>query len=486
MKLIKPTPTTRVSLGLMLLTISILLTSELIGVMPDPTAATLDARKKLCESLAVQFSSVTNNNARVSYKNTLAALVERNEDVLSAGMRTSQGYLIIEAGDHDAHWMNTDSEKSDANNVQVPIYKNSQRWATVEVRFAPVWAESITDIFLNSSFGLTLFVGVSGFIGYFFFMRRTLRELDPSAVVPDRVKAAFDALAEGVIIIDEKEHIVLANAAFSKKSEIPITRLTGLRVSELPWNHSELIKPDSMPWNDAMRSGRSETGIRLCLDTVKGSLTLMANVAPIPDGKNSYRGVLITFDDVTELESKNHQLKAMVRQITEKNEELHYLATRDPMTGCLNRRSFYEGFELLFNKARAEGLELSFIMTDIDHFKSVNDNYGHSLGDDVIKTVAEIYKNFSREEDLVGRYGGEEFCLVLPGVPLKKAVEAAERIQLQVKDQSMEKFETGPHITSSFGVSSIKFGAADYDELCNQADDALYYSKEHGRNQVTA
>lgn len=482
MKFIKPTPTIRVSLGLVFLTVSIMFTGELIGIMPDSTDVSLDARKKLCESLAVQFSSMAHKDHVVSFGNTLKALVERNEDVLSAGMRSFNGRLLADSGNHQAEWLKLDPEKSNPNFVQVPIYRNNQRWATVEVRFSPLWTDSIFDILENSFVGMTLFVAACGFVGYFFFMKRTLRELDPSAVVPERVRAAFDALAEGVIIIDEKEHIVLANAAFSNKIGVSVQKLIGLRISELKWAPGN---SSSLPWTRAMQTGHGETGVSLSLETDDGTLTLMANIAPISDGKSRNRGILVTFDDVTKLEKRNHQLKVMVGQITKKNEELHYLATRDPMTGCLNRRSFYEGFELLFNKSRGEGLDLTCIMADIDHFKLVNDNYGHSVGDDVIKLVADIYKEFGGEEDLVGRYGGEEFCLVFPANTIDQTAEIAERMRLRIKDESIEQFPQGPHITSSFGVSTITSGAENYDALCNQADEALYFSKENGRNRVT-
>ena len=116
----------------------------------------------------------------------------------------------------------------------------------------------------------------------------------------------------------------------------------------------------------------------------------------------------------------------------------------DPLTGCLNRRAFNEKFDTLFNQARREGNELSCIMTDLDHFKAVNDTYGHGVGNEVIKLLAEILHANTRKDDLVGRYGGEEFCIVLPGLTTEQTMSIAERIRTSIKAYSAKKFADGP------------------------------------------
>jgi len=119
-------------------------------------------------------------------------------------------------------------------------------------------------------------------------------------------------------------------------------------------------------------------------------------------------------------------------------------------------------------------------MTDIDFFKSVNDRYGHATGDQVIKTVADVLKNCSRDTDIVGRYGGEEFCVILPNLDLEKAAQVAERIRNAIEKISC----SGVKITVSMGVSSLKQSTNKPDELINQADKALYAAKKSGRNRV--
>mgnify|MGYP002066645285 CR=1 FL=1 len=119
-------------------------------------------------------------------------------------------------------------------------------------------------------------------------------------------------------------------------------------------------------------------------------------------------------------------------------------------------------------------------MTDIDFFKSVNDRYGHATGDQVIKAVADVLKSCTRDTDLVGRYGGEEFCVVLPKLYLDKAAQIAERIRQAVEKKSC----SGVKVTVSLGVSSLELNTNKPDELINQADKALYAAKKSGRNRV--
>jgi GGDEF domain-containing protein len=123
---------------------------------------------------------------------------------------------------------------------------------------------------------------------------------------------------------------------------------------------------------------------------------------------------------LTDLESSKDEIR---RQ----NEELHRLATRDPMTGCLNRRAFFGSAEPLYAQLKEQGEEVCCIMSDIDHFKSFNDRYGHAVGDQVIKSVAKCLGSELREVDMLCRYGGEEFCIMLPGSTPEQALDVAER-----------------------------------------------------------
>ncbi|WP_413284308.1 diguanylate cyclase [Vibrio sp. MA40-2] len=162
-----------------------------------------------------------------------------------------------------------------------------------------------------------------------------------------------------------------------------------------------------------------------------------------------------------------------------RNLELGYLAARDPLTNCYNRRTLLSHMEMDFARLEEIG-EYSILMADIDHFKKVNDTYGHIAGDKVLCRVVETLQNCVRAEDIVARFGGEEFCIVLQGLDETKAVQIAEQMRNNIEHTSYE----GISVTCSFGVTSVRFNANDPNELIAQADSALYKAKSLGRNSV--
>jgi len=489
-------PLSRISFGLVFLTLSILLTGDIFfQITTDRDGPVLQARKKICEALAVQFSSLIVKNDTETIQNTLQSVVKRNPEILSAALRRTDGRLVAEAGVHDRYWKDIPVDKSTPTHAQVPLFNRDVRWGTVEVRFEELSGGGAKKTWASPFLKLILFVSVMGFVGYLFFMKRTLKHLDPSAVIPSRVKAAMDVLADGVVLVNENKEIVLANAAFSEKSGLSTESILGKNLSKLNWKlpKSEESATD-FPWETAMRESEDCLEVGLCLESPEqGRRSFMVNGSPILDEKGESRGALATFDDITELEQKNEQLSEMVIELKEssdkisrQNEKLHILATRDPLTNCLNRRSFFEHCNSEFETATRDGAPLSCIMTDIDHFKSVNDTYGHGVGDEVIKAVTENLSAGLRTIDFIGRYGGEEFCLLLPGIPIEQAVVIADRLRGLIEEKVSSASSAIEHtITSSFGVSSTEFGPSDPSNLIDQADKALYGSKTSGRNCVT-
>lgn len=181
-------------------------------------------------------------------------------------------------------------------------------------------------------------------------------------------------------------------------------------------------------------------------------------------------------------------LEVAQAEVLRQNNELERLASRDPLTGCFNRRAFYEQFENAFIESREHGTELYCLMVDIDNFKRVNDQFGHAMGDQAIQAVASCLSVGLRLTDTIGRYGGEEFCLMFARTTLAEASNLAERLRVQVETEAGGRVRTVSHlvITVSCGISSIAFGARTPLELIDQADKALYAAKEGGRNRVMA
>ncbi|MFN3500671.1 MAG: diguanylate cyclase [Allorhizobium sp.] len=162
---------------------------------------------------------------------------------------------------------------------------------------------------------------------------------------------------------------------------------------------------------------------------------------------------------------------------------LSKLAATDGLTGLLTRRSFREEAERLLAQAVRHRHELSCVMLDIDHFKSINDRYGHQIGDEVLKTVASLCKGHLRAGDLFGRLGGEEFAIFLAHVGREDALATAEKLRKIVASTRIA-LDTGPlAVTASFGVTATSIVAKDVDTLLAQADAAMYRAKETGRDR---
>jgi two-component system cell cycle response regulator len=178
-------------------------------------------------------------------------------------------------------------------------------------------------------------------------------------------------------------------------------------------------------------------------------------------------------------------LEERERQLLEANERLRHMSQTDALTGIDNRRYLEQRIDEMFEHARRLNEPFSCVMCDLDRFKSVNDTYGHQAGDAVLKQFARILRNEVREIDRVGRYGGEEFMLLLPGTVLDAAVTFAERVRKEVEGHTFSFDGTQICRTASFGVSAWPHPRiGNCDVLVRAADDALYVAKETGRNRV--
>jgi two-component system cell cycle response regulator len=179
------------------------------------------------------------------------------------------------------------------------------------------------------------------------------------------------------------------------------------------------------------------------------------------------------------------EIEERERELMEANERLRHMSQTDALTGLENRRHIETRLEEMFEHAKRLAEPFSCVMVDLDKFKSVNDEYGHQVGDVVLKQLAKILKNEVREIDHAGRYGGEEFILLLTGTVLDAAVTFAERVRQAIEDHTFV-FEGGTlKRTASFGVAGWPHPRImNSDGLVKAADDALYVAKEMGRNRV--
>lgn len=182
------------------------------------------------------------------------------------------------------------------------------------------------------------------------------------------------------------------------------------------------------------------------------------------------------------------ELRARVmvgKRILELQESLKFAATHDCLTKLLNRAEILAGLKRELARSQRDGQAVAVILADVDHFKQVNDSLGHAAGDEVLEVVARRLKSHLRPYDLVGRYGGEEFLIVLPACNLAPATQRAEQLRQSVSGSSILTMFGSVPLTLSMGVT-VSNSEADFtvQQLLQQADEALYYAKETGRNCV--
>lgn len=179
----------------------------------------------------------------------------------------------------------------------------------------------------------------------------------------------------------------------------------------------------------------------------------------------------------------NEQIEKQKKELNLAYQKMEMLARTDPLTQLSNRRDFLERLQYEIIRFERSGKPFSVVLGDIDDFKSVNDRYGHDCGDFVLVNLAKIFKSMLRKQDSVGRWGGEEFILLLPEAPLPGGKKVAEGIRKQIAGETFSYQEHRISITITFGVC-VYNGVMDIDTCIKRADEALYSGKHQGKNCV--
>lgn len=165
-------------------------------------------------------------------------------------------------------------------------------------------------------------------------------------------------------------------------------------------------------------------------------------------------------------------------------EKVEEMAITDGLTKAFAKRHIMERLTEEFERSQRHNFSLSFLMVDIDHFKNYNDTYGHLVGDVVLRDIVSILKANTREVDLVGRFGGEEFCVILPETKTQEAQVVAVRLRAIIEKHKFRAYDETTNVTVSIGVAVYPSGAKDKNELVENSDKALYAAKKSGRNRV--
>jgi diguanylate cyclase (GGDEF)-like protein/PAS domain S-box-containing protein len=199
---------------------------------------------------------------------------------------------------------------------------------------------------------------------------------------------------------------------------------------------------------------------------------------PLRSTNGEISQICLVIYDVTDVATNSHQLQAA-------NAELQQLSSIDRLTGLNNRGHWEDAIKLEYARHARYGSQASLVMFDIDHFKHINDTYGHQVGDKVLRAIAELVRGLIRTVDIAGRYGGEEFAVLLPDTDRQGAALFAERLRKAVEADEVIHEGQPIRCTISLGVSDLGSTVSEYKQMIEQADQAMYVSKKTGRNKVT-
>jgi diguanylate cyclase (GGDEF)-like protein len=282
-------------------------------------------------------------------------------------------------------------------------------------------------------------------------------------IIPINRDKVFEGIKDGIIVLDNQYNIIDYNISSQQIFHEISRKVLGAS--------SELVFGNYPAMMECIKNS-PETDTQLHINKNESSNYYNVVASDIYSNERQFIGKAIFIKDIT----KQYLLL----------EKLNKYATIDDLTGAYNSRYFMELSEVEFNRAKRYNYPISYIMLDIDHFKSINDTYGHHAGNYILSNIANICIDFIRSSDIFGRYGGEEFSIFLPETSAESAFKLAERLCNVISKSSLEYSGINMKVTASFGVAGLNSVKKDDTliDLFRNADAALYEAKGKGRNQV--
>lgn len=313
------------------------------------------------------------------------------------------------------------------------------------------------------------------------------------ASVFGELQTILDAIPSLVMYKDTRNQILRVNRAAAAIFGVSPEEMAGTPAARWFPDEAESAYLDDL---EVMASGHPKLGIAESVVTPQGERRWMqTDKYPCKDENHRVTGIIVIATDVSakrrgeeELRQHRDHLDELVAQRTVElaraNAELERMARMDDQTGLSNRRYVMERLDEELRRAQRHGTPLSVMLLDLDHFKSVNDTYGHLAGDAVLLQTARVIQAAMRATDIKGRFGGEEFVTIMPQTGLDGATLFAERLRIAVGAQIHREIDADFRVTCSIGVAAFGPGSASLSELLRQADRALYEAKRLGRDRI--
>ena len=302
---------THIAVGLAFLVVTLLLAAVSLQLVPDRIAAIRESRATLAETIAINSSAFIIKNDFKVLKLILGLVVKRNDDIVSAAVRHDSGKAIVTIGEHQ--WDDAGGEHSTDTHLKVPIFSGKKKWGQMELRFTPLTAQGWLSVVDHPLTKLVAFMALTSFILFWLYLRRMLKHLDPSQAVPPHVRAALDTLAEGLMVLDLKENIVLANQAFASIVGRTTDDLATGHASEFEWlgPEGEPLDPADYPWTKALTEGTTQRDDIIHLHDSESRLRIFkVNSSPVLGSGDKPGGALVSLDDVSELEEARESAEA--------------------------------------------------------------------------------------------------------------------------------------------------------------------------------
>lgn len=292
------------SVGLVSLLISVLLLASFVGLLPERKKAIQENRAILSESVASSSSLFLQKNDFASIRANLEFVVQRTPDLLNATLTRFSDDSTVAFGDQSVE---ASSEPTDR--LRVPLLRGDREWGSVTLQYKKLEGEGWKEWMQRSTLAQVGFIIVLSFIGFYFYLGKMLKQLNPSAAVPARVRSALDTIAESLIVVNKKEEIVLANTAFADLVKKEPEALIGEPANSFNWDLSSEDADGSFPWTLTLSTGEAVRGGMIWMHDVEGvRRKFLVNCSPVTGGNGKTGGVLISLDDVTLLEQKEVEL----------------------------------------------------------------------------------------------------------------------------------------------------------------------------------